>query len=78
MGKIAKTLNSMDELERVIKTAIKAETKLSLFITIPGLPEPEIITNPVANLEKKLEYYKTTYDDNLEHKHAKGIKIIGW
>lgn len=78
MGKIAKTLNSMDELERVIKTAINANASLSLFISMPGFPEPEIITNPAINLEKKLEYYKSTYDDNLEHKYAKGVKIIGW
>lgn len=78
MRRMAKPLNSMKELEMVIKTAIDAKVSLSLFISMPGFPEPEIITNPVANLEKKLEYYKSTYDDKLEHKYAKGVKIIGW
>lgn len=78
MGRIAKNLNSMSELEKIIKTAINAKVSLSLFIAMPGFPEPEIITNPAINLEKKLEYYKSTYDENLEHKYAKGVKIIGW
>lgn len=78
MRKMIATLNSMDELEKIIKIAIEAKVPLSLFISMPGFPEPEIITNPTANLEKKLEYYKSTYNNNLEHKHAKGVKIIGW
>lgn len=44
---------------------------------MPGFDQPELITNPPANIEKKLAYYKATYDENLEHKHAKGIRIIG-
>ncbi len=45
---------------------------------MPGFEEPELIINPVVNLKKKLEYYKATYTDNLEHKYAKGIKIVAY
>ena len=68
----------MKDLEFAVEMAIKESKSLSLLITLPGLDSPEMITNPVENLEKKLEYYKSTYDDNLEHRHAKGIKIVGY
>jgi len=71
-------LNTMKELEQVINEAIKKNRSLGLFIEMPGFPKPEMITNPVENLKRKLEYYKKTYDENLEHRHAKGIKIIGY
>lgn len=70
-------LITMNDLELMVNRAVKLDESLGLFIEMPGFPEPELIVNPVANLEKKLEYWKNTYDDNLEHKHAKGIKIVG-
>lgn len=71
-------LNTMTELEKVINKAIEKNEALGLFIEMPGFNKPELITNPAENLKKKLEYYKNTYDENLEHKHAKGIKIIAY
>ena len=68
----------MKDLEMIIDVAIEENNPLSLFIEMPGFEQPELITNPVINLRKKLEYYQNTYDDNLEHKYAKGIKIIGY
>ncbi len=67
----------MGDLEYVVQKSIDNKVSLGLFIEMPGFPMPELITNPVANLNKKLEYWKKTYDKNLEHKHAKGIKIVG-
>ena len=71
-------LEKMSDLESVMKTAITSKQSLSLLIEMPGVESPEMITNPVENLKKKLEYYKNTYNENLEHKHAKGIKIVGY
>lgn len=68
----------MQELEGVIKIAINNKKPLGLLIEIPDFEEPEMIVNPAVNLEKKLEYYKKTYDESLEHKHAKGIRIVGY
>lgn len=45
---------------------------------MPDFEEPEMIVNPAVNLENKLEYYKKNYDENLEHKHAEGIRIVGY
>ena len=71
-------LNNMKDLENIIKVAISENKPLSLLIEMPEFPKPELITNPVENLEMKLGYYKKTYGEDLEHKHAKGIKIIGY
>lgn len=75
---MARELKTMDELECLINLAIEMNLSLSLFIKLPNLERPEIITNPPENLEYKLKYYKETYDDNLQHKHAEGVKILGW
>lgn len=71
-------INTMEELEQVFDFALINGDGLGLYIEMPGFPLQELITNPWENLPKKLEYYKATYDDNLEHKHAKGIKIVGY
>lgn len=42
------------------------------------LDKPEIIINSIENVDSKLEYYKDVYDENLNHKYADGIKIIGF
>jgi hypothetical protein len=71
-------LEKMSDLDFIIKQAIKAKTSVGVIIEMPGFKSPEIIINPPENLEKKLEYYQNTYDENLKHKHAEGIKIIGY
>ncbi|MBU5293117.1 hypothetical protein KQH90_03580 [Anaerosalibacter bizertensis] len=71
-------LNTVKDLEAIIDKAIATKQPLGLLIEMPGFKEPEMIINPAVNLEKKLDYYKKVYDENLEHKHAKGIKIIGY
>lgn len=67
----------MNELEQYANAHLAKNQSIELFIDMPGFDEPELITNPPANIEKKLAYYKATYDENLKHKHAKGIRIIG-
>lgn len=71
-------LKTIKDLEAIINKAIATKQPLGLLIEMPGFKEPEMIINPAVNLQKKLEYYKKTYDENLEHKHAKGIRIIGY
>lgn len=71
-------LKNMDDLEKVFNRAVEKRTHIGVFIEMPGFDEPELITNPPANVEKKLEYYKVTYDADLCHKYAPGIRIIGY
>lgn len=71
-------LEKMSDLEFIVKQAIRTKTNVGIFIQMLGFDSPEIIVNPVENLQKKLEYYRDIYDENLNHKHAEGIKIIGY
>lgn len=71
-------LEKMSDLEFIVKQAIRTKTNVGIVIEMSGFESPEIIVNPVENLQKKLEYYRDIYDENLNHKHAEGIKIIGY
>lgn len=67
---------TMKSLESHAEECIKRDIELSVLIDMPGFESPEMITNPPENIEKKIEYYKATYDENCNHKHAKGIRIV--
>lgn len=71
-------LSTQQELEEVFNRSIKNNNGLGVLIDMPGYEFPELIINPPENLEKKLAYYKATYDENLNHKHAEGIRIVGY
>lgn len=51
---------------------------VAVLIEMDGFEKPEIIINERENFDSKLEYYLKTYDDDLNHKFAKGIRIIGY
>lgn len=68
----------MENLERSFQLAKREKAKfVAVRIEMEGFPEAEVIINPSFNADLKLEYYKKTYDENLNHRYAKGIKIIG-
>lgn len=71
-------LETIYDLEQIFERAIETKQGIGVLVEMPGFDEPELITNPPANLEKKLKYYKDTYDVNLNHKHAAGVRIIGY
>jgi len=45
-------------------------------IQLPDYPDVEIIYNSRANFERKQKYYSKAYNDNLEMKRNKEIKIV--
>lgn len=68
-----------ENLEICFVEAKAREVKfVGVVIEMGGFPQAEIIINPAANIDSKLDYYKKTYDENLNHKFAQGIKIIGF
>lgn len=70
---------TMTNLENCFTNAIDfGSTFVGVKIEMSGFKQPEVIINPAENIESKLEYYKKTYDENLNHKHAPGIKIVGF
>lgn len=67
---------NMKKLELYAQRCLDANKPIQLLIDMPGFEAPELIVNPPENIEKKMEYYKATYDENCKHKHAEGIRII--
>jgi hypothetical protein len=49
---------------------------VAVVIEMEGFPANEVIINERANFLSKLTYYKKTYDENCNHKFAKGIRIV--
>lgn len=68
---------TMENLENCFIQAASASFA-GVKIEMAGFPHPEVIINRSENAESKLEYYKETYDEKLNHKFAPGIKIIGF
>lgn len=51
---------------------------IGVLIEMAGFDKPEVIINSYENFDKKLAYYIDAYDENLNHKHAQGIRIVGF
>lgn len=43
-----------------------------------GFPKAEIIINENENFDKKFDYYKKTYHEDLTLKAFSGIRIVGF
>lgn len=70
-----KTIVDMKGLEDVFKTAIDKKLKyIAVVITTPvGV---ELIVFERNQFEGKLQYYKNTYFDSLNHKYSADVKIL--
>jgi hypothetical protein len=70
---------TMKDLEKCFEEAVVlGEKYVAIKVHMDGFPSDEIIVNDSANFEKKLEYYKSAYDENLNHKFSKGVSIVGF
>lgn len=70
---------TMDNLIKCFEGAKESEVRyIGLKINMDGFAKDEVIINPRENFDTKLEYYKKTYDENLNHKYSKGISISGF
>ena len=67
-------------LENCFKSAkVQGVKFLGVKIWMDGFEKEEIIINPIENFDKKLEYYKNSYSENLVLKNAPDkIKIVGF
>jgi len=73
---MVKKVTSMEELETFFNTVPDEATHMEVYVEHPNLPEPEVIMNPISNMCKKIEYYKSAYNDNLTLKTYDKIRII--
>lgn len=66
------------EFTRILEAAIKEECEyVTVFVQMPDLPLPELITNPIENIPMKLEYYEQAYDEQMRLKAKQEIRIVG-
>lgn len=65
--------------QNLIDVFIKAKEcnrDVALELTVPGQKETEIIIVKVSNLDYKLDYYISNYNENLELNRCKDIRIL--
>lgn len=63
-------------IELFEEAIISDEEFVAVAVETNGNDEYEIIINPRENFEKKLEYYKNSYNDDLVLNTYNGIKIV--
>ena len=69
----------LSNLENCFKAAKEIGAKyIGISISTRGYAGNEIIINPSENFDKKLEYYKSAYNDDLMLKSYDGRKIVGF
>lgn len=66
------------EFKEIVNEGIRRNKEfIAVRIETEGNPGPEIIINPRENLEAKIRYYLTAYNDDMELIKAKeGGKIV--
>lgn len=70
---------SIKDLETCFyEASIQGYKYVGVKIEMEGFQKAEIIINENANFEKKFEYYKKAYNDDLTLKTFNGINIIGF
>ena len=68
----------INDLENCFKVAKKNENEfVGVLIVMEGFERPEVIINGYENFDKKLEYYKGVYNEDLTLKAAPDkVRII--
>ena len=70
---------TINDLKKCFYEASTKDAKyVGVLIEMEGFPKPEAIINQNDNFDSKFDYYNNTYDENLNHKYANGIKIISF
>ena len=68
---------TLEGLRRAFGSIWAKESKyVGILVDIVGVKE--VIINSNENFDAKLEYYEKAYNEDLTHKHAVGIKIVGY
>lgn len=67
---------TMKDLVDAFEECKKYNLPICVVLKLPDTPSNELIINPPDNFEKKLDYYKNMYDENLVNKNNSEIKIL--
>jgi hypothetical protein len=68
--------SKIKQLELLFEKAKYDNKDIALELTVPTREATEIIIVKNANLDYKLNYYKESYNENLELKRCTEIKIL--
>lgn len=69
---------TLKDLEELFKRAKKDKAIfIATIVKTEGYESSEMIINTDVNFDKKLEYYKNAYNDDLTLKSCNKIKILG-
>lgn len=72
-------MTKKEQLIEAVQEALQTNKFLfAIHVAMEGFPDDEVIVNTYDNFEKKLAYWCNVYDDDLVHKHSKGIAIVHW
>lgn len=67
----------INELEELFKEAIRGNYNyIGIVISLEDYTDDEVVIITRSNMEKKLEFYKERYTENLTMKTNENIKII--
>ena len=70
---------TMEDLIRCFNNTWEHRAKyIGVLVHIPGQEGLEVIINSSDSFEAKEKYYRENYDYELNHKKAKGVKIVGF
>ena len=68
---------TMQDLRNAFNLALLEDYPyIAVEIQMPGFFENEIIIHKKGNFKSKLQYYEWFYDEDLNHKDAKEIRIV--
>jgi hypothetical protein len=66
-----------NELLKLMQSNWEKSKGVKLDLDIKDYPAVETIVVPHANIPKKKNYINKTYDNELNHIHSDGVRIIG-
>jgi hypothetical protein len=70
---------TMQNLEACFKAAKECDARyVGVAIQLPNAKSEEIIINGQENFDQKLEYYKHTYNEDLNHRAVPNLKITAF
>jgi hypothetical protein len=70
-------MTKKEKLIEILNSAIKDKNEyIAVAVETRGSNDVEIIINPNSNLEKKLNYYTRSYNDDMVLNTYDGIKVV--
>ena len=70
-------MTKKDKFKQIFKNFIDIGAEyIGVYVKAPNLDEPELILNPKANANKKLNYYLNHYNDDMRLNSVNAVEII--